>query len=788
MPISKLKKAMNRRNISWVLVLYDLIILLTVFAAEFIYYRGSELLTIPELIWHVLLAVLVIFVCRNLFGVYKQIWRYGGIQSYFTILGSSFLGFFVYFLIQKYIPFFKTISFARALGVAATDTLLVLSMRMAYRYAYKCGGSDDFRGKVCRFLLRVMTRGSVMPNMANETQKIRTAIVGAGTVGISLAEDMLAKNQTNIPVAFIDKDPVKIGKYIHELPVLDESRIDAEFLESLGIQEIVFAISNTDPNTLKKLYERYSPYGRKIWLYDFLALESIKGGQVRLREFDIEDLLFRKVVEMKDERTEEYFKDKVVLITGGGGSIGSELCRQLARMAPKQIIIAEIYENGAYDVQQELRLRYGRDFDIRIEIVSVVDKVGLERVFAEYHPQVVINAAAHKHVPLMEKNCIECVKNNVFGTLNSVELAEQYGAEKFIQVSTDKAVNPTNVMGASKRMCELIVMSHAAAGSRTSFSATRFGNVIGSAGSVIPLFRRQIAAGGPVTVTDKRIIRYFMTIPEASQLVLQSGAMAKNGELFVLDMGKPVKILDLAENMIRLAGLVPDKDIKIEETGLRPGEKLYEELLIQSETLTKTDNSLIFIEKDDPITFAELNKSLDLLRKAIERNSDEGVKLCLQTVVPTYVPNKQKQLNMSLFSENEEESVKQKLESLQGKKVLIVDDVVLNRNIAEETLREIGMRTESVSGGSEAIDRLKEKGPDAWDFLLLDYSMPSMSGAETARAVRQIPGFSNLRIVGMMADADQKETEKALQAGINNCILKPVHLDELINAFSAESN
>ena len=322
----------------------------------------------------------------------------------------------------------------------------------------------------------------------------------------------------------------------------------------------------------------------------------------------------------------------MILITGGGGSIGSELCRQLAKMGPKQIIILDIYENGAYDVQQELKIAYGDKLNLQIEICSITHRKALERVFETYRPQIVINAAAHKHVPLMESNCVEAVYNNVFGTKNLVDLCEEYGVARFMMVSTDKAVNPTNVMGATKRMCEMIVGSASVWGTAT-YSSTRFGNVLGSAGSVIPLFKRQIAGGGPITLTDKRIIRYFMTIPEASQLVLESGAMAKNGELFVLDMGQPVKILDLAESMIRLSGV---SGIQIVETGLRPGEKLYEELLVKTEELDKTENSLIFIEKDTPLPREELERRLEILKNAVDTGSNEAVRRALKQVVPTY--------------------------------------------------------------------------------------------------------------------------------------------------------
>ena len=333
-----------------------------------------------------------------------------------------------------------------------------------------------------------------------------------------------------------------------------------------------------------------------------------------------------------DEHTHEYYHDKVVLITGGGGSIGSELCRQMAKMHPKQLVILDIYENGAYDVQQELKIAYGGKLNLQVEIASITNRKAMARVFEQYHPQIVINAAAHKHVPLMEHNCIEAIENNVFGTKTVVELCEEYGAQRFMMVSTDKAVNPTNVMGATKRMCEMIVQSASTHGN-VKYSATRFGNVLGSAGSVIPLFKRQIANGGPVTLTDKRIIRYFMTIPEASQLVLQSGAMAKNGELFVLDMGKPVKILDLAENMIRLSGA---QGIEIIETGLRPGEKLYEELLVKTEELDKTENSMIFIERDTALSAEKIDEKLEILKAACATGDDDQAREALRKAVPTF--------------------------------------------------------------------------------------------------------------------------------------------------------
>ena len=304
-------------------------------------------------------------------------------------------------------------------------------------------------------------------------------------------------------------------------------------------------------------------------------------------------------------------------------------------MEPEKLVILDVYENGAYDLQQELKISYP-SLDVVVEIVSVCDEQAVYKVFETHSPDIVMHAAAHKHVPLMEHNCAEAVKNNVFGTLNVVRASQRFGAERFMMISTDKAVNPTNVMGATKRMCEMIVQAYSNSGSATSFCSTRFGNVLGSAGSVIPLFKKQIAAGGPITITDKRIIRYFMTIPEAASLVLAAGAMARNGELYVLDMGKPVKILDLAENLIRLSGLEPYKDIEIVETGLRPGEKLYEELLVRDEGLGKTDNEQIFIERDDALSMDDIEQKLRLLQDALEKGDGSGVRDALKAVVPTY--------------------------------------------------------------------------------------------------------------------------------------------------------
>ena len=524
----------------------------------------------------------------------------------------------------------EKITFPRMLCLSCLNLLGALSLRMAYRYAYKCGNQETLVGRFLSWILYTVSGIAAANN--NESQKIKIAIIGAGRVGVSFAEELLNNEEAAyIPRCFIDNDVDKVGREIQGIPVWSEDKATFRRLSELEVQEIVFAIPSMDVEKKKTLYEYYKNAGYRLKVYDYPIVYAA-GGKRHLREFDTEDLLFRKPLVVADERTNDYYKEKVILITGGGGSIGSELCRQLAKMSPKKIVILDIYENGAYDVQQELKIAYGNTLNLQIEICSITHKKALEKVFEKHHPQIVINAAAHKHVPLMEHNCVEAIYNNIFGTRNLVELCEKYEAERFMMVSTDKAVNPTNVMGATKRMCEMIVQSASTHG-KVKYSATRFGNVLGSAGSVIPLFRRQIANGGPVTVTDKRIIRYFMTIPEASQLVLQSGAMAKNGELFVLDMGKPVKIYDLAESMIRLSGA---QGISIIETGLRSGEKLYEELLVKTEELDKTENSMIFIERDTALSKEEIENRLALLQEACDSGDDDLAREALRKTVPTF--------------------------------------------------------------------------------------------------------------------------------------------------------
>ena len=631
-------------NIRWQLVVYDVFVLIMVYLL-LLALSGSKL-SVLGMVVQGAIGFIAVFASRFLGSIYSQVWRYGGIQCYIRLLFTDAIAFVVTLIIERILPI-EHITFSRLLAIACMNLLVALTIRMIYRYAFKCGNDTTFIGKILLFVLRMFAGSKIVGERTLDATKINIAIIGAGRVGVSLAEELLNNaGSAYTPRCFVDVSKEKLGRDIHGIPVLLEDEATLEQLKLLDIQEVVFAIPNLADDKKKSLYEHYQKAGYKIKVYDYPTMQTA-GGKQHLREFDIEELLFRRPIVVNDERTSEYYRNKVILITGGGGSIGSELCRQLAKMQPKQIIILDIYENGAYDVQQELKIAYAGKLDVRIEIMSITQKKALKKVFRTYRPQIVINAAAHKHVPLMEHNCVEAVQNNVFGTKNVIDCCEEYGTERFMMVSTDKAVNPTNVMGATKRMCEMLVQSASTHG-KVKYSATRFGNVLGSAGSVIPLFKRQIANGGPVTLTDKRIIRYFMTIPEASQLVLASGAMAHNGELFVLDMGQPVRILDLAENMIRLSGV---QGVEIVETGLRPGEKLYEELLVKTEELDKTDNRLIFVERDTPLSEMEINKKLGMLHRACETEDDDLVREVLRQVVPTF--KKPEEVNVKAAESNE---------------------------------------------------------------------------------------------------------------------------------------
>ncbi len=562
-----------------------------------------------------------IFAARMLLGIYNNVWRYANSMVFLKMTFADFIG-GVLGLVFSHV-FKVALSAWVSIAMVCMLVIATLASRFAYQQRY---------------------RHSRDTNLENKGNKIGVAIVGAGQVGALLAEELTYNHASHYkPVCFIDKDKDKIGSEVHGLRVLGDDDSIILKLKELPVQEIFIALPKISSERAKELHDFYEKSGCKVKIYDIPLTEegNFSDSSKRvIREIRIEDLLFRDSIKVVNSETKAYYTGKVILVTGGGGSIGSELCRQIARCNPKKLIIFDIYENNAYDIQQELLRTYADSFDLSVEIGSVRDKKRLEAVFSAYRPEIVFHAAAHKHVPLMEHSNCEAIKNNVLGTYNTANAAEKYGVDKFILISTDKAVNPTNVMGASKRLCEMVVQCRT--DSKTSFSAVRFGNVLGSNGSVIPLLKRQIDAGGPVTVTDKRIIRYFMTIPEASGLVMQAGAMAKQNELFVLDMGKPVKIIDLAENMIKLSGLIPYRDIEIIETGLRPGEKLYEELLIKTEKLDTTENKLIFIERDHPLSRAEVDEKLDILINAVKEAENiiaaPSIKEAMMQVVPTFRP------------------------------------------------------------------------------------------------------------------------------------------------------
>lgn len=569
------------------------------------------------------LAALVIMLMtgRILCGVYRNVWRYANIETYLTIMVSDFISNLILMFIGR-VWFAVNLGIGVHMIVAMAILLVTLLSRYCYQllYAYRSKNADK----------------TIEGNSINQIYKVEAAIVGAGNVGATLADEFFRNPRSRyVPVCFIDTDPEKIGQTVNGVPIYSEDNSTANLLKRMKVQEIIIALPDLTVERKQRLYERYRRTGCPVKIYDYPSGTEEKSTAKRtLRDFRIEDLLFRDPIEVENPETKAFYAGKTVLVTGGGGSIGSELCRQIAALQPKKLVILDIYENNAYDVQQELIRKYGDKLNLEVIIASVRDVERLEHIFRDLRPEIVFHAAAHKHVPLMEHSGVEALKNNVLGTYNVAEMSEKYGVEKFLLISTDKAVNPTNVMGASKRLCEMVIQCRE--NSKTEFTAVRFGNVLGSNGSVIPLFKRQIEAGGPVTLTDKRIIRYFMTIPEAVQLVMVTCAMAHNGELFVLDMGKPVKILDLAENMIRLSGFTPYKDIDIVEIGLRPGEKLYEELLMKTEELDKTSNDMIFIERDKGLPREEVERKLDLVRQAIETEEQSAVLEVIRKTVPTY--------------------------------------------------------------------------------------------------------------------------------------------------------
>lgn len=559
------------------------------------------------LIFYIGITIIIFF----LFQMYSTMWSVAGIREVIHIIAACGL--------------------ASLIQIAG---MILLEHRVPRSYYIICFVA------LCSFeiLIRLSYRiGKTLFSVNNfEKTGNRIMIVGAGTSGAVILKEMTTSQFINgYVVCFVDDDKNKTGKILNGIPIAGNRNDIPNLTEKFQINEIYIAMPSASAKQRKAVIDICRKTNCEIKILP--GIYQLLNGEVsisKLRKVEIEDLLGRDPLKVNLDEIMGYVSGKVILVTGGGGSIGSELCRQVAAHSPKQLIIFDIYENNAYDIQQELKDSFP-GLDLVVLIGSVRNSHRIESIFKKYRPNIVYHAAAHKHVPLMEDSPNEAIKNNVFGTYKTATAADKYSVERFVLISTDKAVNPTNIMGASKRICEMIIQMFNN-NSKTDFVAVRFGNVLGSNGSVIPLFKKQIEQGGPVTVTHKDIIRYFMTIPEAVSLVLQAGAYAKGGEIFILDMGEPVRILDLAENLIRLSGYVPYEDIKIEFTGLRPGEKLFEELLMEEEGLQDTPNKLIHIGR--PIDFDEItlqNQLNKLLSKAIQDSED--IKDVVREIVPTYL-------------------------------------------------------------------------------------------------------------------------------------------------------
>ena len=598
-----------------------LLLLLDIVATYISYWLASILTNVKGEVFvnNEIYFVLGILACINVlvlaaFRLYNNLWEYASIDEVVQIVGATVLG---------------------TLGGAAF--LWIIDTRLPIRvFVVSCFLLIFFMGGM-RFIFRYMRqKGRAFVLSQRTCDRPRTLVVGAGETGSLAIGRMASKDplMPGIPIIATDDDPAKRGQRIHGVKVGGSTKDIVDLVDRYDIQQIVVAIPSSTPEERKRIYGECTKTDCRLrTLPNVRALSLDEIGDVSLRDVDVADLLGREEIVLNTRAVSGYIAGETVLVTGGGGSIGSELCRQLCTVAPARIIIFDIYENDAYMLRNELLSEYS-DIEIIIEIGNVCDIDRVNEVFAKYRPGAVFHAAAHKHVPLMEHCPREAVHNNVFGTLNVVRAADAYGAARFIFISTDKAVNPTSVMGATKRMGEMVVQYYAHS-SKTIFTAVRFGNVLGSNGSVIPVFQRQIAAGGPVTVTHPDIERFFMTIPEASRLVIQAGGMARGGEIFILDMGEPVKIVDLAKGLIQLQGLMPDVDIKIEFTGLREGEKMYEELLMDEESTLPTDNQSIMISTGQEISYDQVAAKLDELENALSATDEEAIRM-LEQAVPTY--------------------------------------------------------------------------------------------------------------------------------------------------------
>ena len=557
--------------------------------------------------------MLIHTVSFKLFRCYSSLWRYAGEEELVSILLACLV-----YVIPVYIAH-RLIGIDYSILFYIVSTILIIGYTGGLRLVYRTGR---------RFKTRMI--------VSQDSQRV--LVVGAGSAGQMIINELKENPQLKkVPVGIIDDDINKIGRVIHNVKILGNTLQVKEIVEKENVDEIILAMANVDKARKSEIINICKE--TKCKLKTIPGIYEIIDGKVdikKIRDVDIEDLLGREPIKVNMEEMSGYIEERTVLVTGGGGSIGSELCRQIASFNPKHLIIVDNYENNAYTIQQELIRKYEGKLNLSTIIASIREYKRMDEIFNEYKPDVVFHAAAHKHVPLMENSPSEAIKNNIFGTLNVARLADAYKVKRMVLISTDKAVNPTNIMGATKRAAEMIIQT-INKNSETEFVAVRFGNVLGSNGSVIPLFKKQIAEGGPVTITHPDIIRYFMTIPEAVQLVLQAGAMAKGGEIFILDMGEPVKIVDLANNLIRLSGFEPGVDIKIEYSGLRPGEKLYEELLMSEEGLTKTANSKIFIGKPVEFDTKKVIHNLEMLKKIVDNEDVELIDSVMRSFVTTYI-------------------------------------------------------------------------------------------------------------------------------------------------------
>ena len=613
----KLKSYVNRKRLAIELVLFDIIaIQLAAFLAILTRFEFRihtiELLFIDTLVHYAVLNTFCSICIFAAYRMYSTLWSFASIMDFFNVvkavLISSVFQFIGIHMLAWPIPRSFIVLYIGWLGIAAVFP---------------------------RMMIRILRGGRRIPLQTIGKQAIPVMLIGAGEAGsIILQEFKNSKFVEKEIVCVIDDDPKKWGTFIHGVPVVGGRRKITQSVVRFGIQEIVLAIPTLKPHERKNIINICQQTGCKMsTLPGIYQLINCDVKVSMLRDVQIEDLLGREAVRTDLESIMSYVKDQKVMVTGGGGSIGSELCRQIADDQPKQLIIIDNYENAAYELQMELGRKHP-ELDVIVLIVSVQNRRKIREIFEQYKPDLVFHAAAHKHVPLMEYSPCEAIKNNVFGTMNVASEANRSGVKRMVLISTDKAVRPTNIMGASKRICEMVIQTYNQR-SKTEYVAVRFGNVLGSNGSVVPLFKQQNREGGPVTVTHPDIIRYFMTIPEAVSLVLQAGAYAQGGEIFILDMGEPVKILDLAENMIRLSGLVPGEDIEIKFTGLRPGEKLYEELLIDDDNKKETANKRIFIGQPIKIDEAEFDEKMKELEKATF-SEDENIRQVVKKLVPEY--------------------------------------------------------------------------------------------------------------------------------------------------------